>query len=142
MTWTYGGDPAASNRDWIRSATGDVVATATLSLTDEEIAAELTERGDKKLAAAHCAQRLAARAARIVTSSHGSGNRSDLARQLNELADRLFAEASGGMTWEIGGTSVADKDALDDDDDVPERAFQIGMDDHPDLSGATNEDDA
>ena len=60
MAFTYTGDPAASDLEWVRFELGDVTS-ATAIFTDAEINAVLGEQANKFLAAARLWSNLAAR---------------------------------------------------------------------------------
>lgn len=131
MTWTYGGDPSANDRDWIRHRLGDVLEDSSnkISLSDEEIAAEVTDRGDKVQAAVYCCKALMARAARLVDGGPEDPRRGEIQAQLRELMKDLAVEAAqDASAASLGGISVASKDAKVADTDNTERVFSIGQD--------------
>lgn len=131
--WTYDGNPTwsttstARQRDWVRFRVGDTDGRDKL-ISDEEISAMVAETGNRWLAAAECAEHIAARLAReadISTAGDGGQNRalSQRARAYEALAQRLRRRASFQATPYAGGISVDDKDDQVDDDDRPVDPF-------------------
>lgn len=95
MAWTYSGNPAASDRDWIRFTLQDTTPPGLLQ--DEEIDAILTEHGgDKHMAAAALADALAMRFA-MQASYSVEGLREELSQRAQiyaSMAQRLRQRAS------------------------------------------------
>ena len=133
MTWTYGRDPAASNRDAVRFLVGDTDNADPL-VTDEEIAYALTLEPTNTLTAARVAEALAAKFSRYANQSVGdlSISYSDRVRQLKELAKQLRAEGTiSAATPFAGGISAADKASRASDSDRVVTAVKVGVHDNP-----------
>lgn len=119
MTWTYGGDPGANDRDWVRFRIGDT-DTTDQQMTDEEIAALLAEYTSKQAAAVVAVEALIAKFSRLASKSVG-----DLSIQYNQrlenyqsLAERLRREqAIRAASPVAGGISVNRKGTVRDNDD-------------------------
>ncbi len=115
MAYTYSGDPAASDLDNVRNKLGDVDPddTDTWLLSDEEIEAEIATYDNLFLAAAECAENIAARFARKVTFSIGrkSKQMSDLSEHFYKLAEKLRERSMMGTDISpepFSGTSTQD----------------------------------
>lgn len=94
MTWSYGNDPSASDRDWVRFRIQDTDENAQL-VSDEEIDAELAV-GTKEAAAAVIARVVARRFAKQADLSEG-----DVSIRYGERAKRWLAianELEGGLS--------------------------------------------
>lgn len=130
MTWTYGGDPSANSRDWVRFRIGDT-DTADQQLSDEEIASLLTDADSaKRVAALYAVRRLLAKYARLVDTSRTDGA-SDSYSQRRDAYAALAAEieseiaelgtgsesGSGGGGATITGASLARRTAVRADPD-------------------------
>lgn len=129
MTWTYGGNPATSNRDWVRWRVGDTDTTDQLQ-TDEEITAALTVYGSKYKAAASVARAIAAKFSRKADTDMGqlSIRHSQKAKAYLELAAEI--DASVGLdAGRVGSIAIsrADRATEREDTDRPEPAFATGM---------------
>lgn len=114
-TWTYSGDPTASDVDWVRFKIADTDA-ADQKLSDQEILAELAENTTRWDAAADCCRRLAAQAPwDSMTTSVGdlSETRSGTAQWYWRLAEALEGEglALAAPRARAGGISRSDKAA-------------------------------
>lgn len=136
MTWTYGGDPSANDRDNIRFLVGDT-DTNDQQVTDEEIAAVLTEQATALYAAARVSEAIAAKYARKVDTSNTGGLRVGLSKLYDhymalakELRSRAGREAALGATISVGGSSVDANEDLDTDTDLTQPSFKVGMDDY------------
>ena len=125
MTWTYSGDPSASDRDFVRFWLGDT-DTTDQQLSDEEIAALLTIEGSPRAAALSGARRLLAKYSRLVDKSVGdlsvsySQRRAGLETLIGSLKrDMVLA---GGMPIS-GGQSKARKETVEADTDRVKPSF-------------------
>jgi hypothetical protein len=122
MTWTYSGNPAASDRDMVRFLIGDTDTTDQLA-TDEEIAWAVNLASNNYEAAAEIARGLAAKFARYTSTSIDgiSMNYGEKAKQFSELAATLDKEGSAFITAlpYAGGTSISDMAAVSADADRP-----------------------
>ena len=107
MTWNYGGDPSANDRDNVRFMVGDTNSTYP-QLTDEEIAAALLQQSTVELAAAICAESIAAMMARRVDTTNTASlavMNSMLYKHYISLSNRLRSRAKKAtkpIPW-IGG---------------------------------------
>lgn len=131
MTWTYGGDPSANDRDEVRFLVGDTDTTDQL-VTDEEIAYSVSDEATNYNAAAKIARAIAAKFSRKVDKSVGDLKQaySQRVKQYLELAERLEGEAVGRTAKAYaGGISKSDKETVEEDSDRVEPAFEIGMHD-------------
>jgi hypothetical protein len=100
MTWTYSGNPAASNRDAVRFLIGDTDSGDQL-VSDEEIAFLLAEENTVRTASARACEAIAARFGRSADNSRSVGDLS-LSESYSQrsasylsLADRLAAAGAG-----------------------------------------------
>jgi hypothetical protein len=132
MTWTYGGDPSASDRDEVRFLVGDTDTTEQL-VTNEEIAYAILKSSNNQLAAACIANALAAKFARKADKSVGdlSITYSQQAKQFRELAAQLMKDGSisGAMPY-ASGISVSGKDTVEEDTDRVQPSFRRGQFDY------------
>lgn len=119
MTFTYGGDPSANNRDAVRFLIGDTVSADPL-ITDEEIAWLLSERGGVYPAAIQACETIAAKFARLADSQVDDVNvkLSQRAAGYRTLAATLTTRQAlvGAMPY-AGGISISDKQTREDDTD-------------------------
>lgn len=124
---TYEGNPASSDLDWVRFRIGDVDPRDWL-MGNDEITAILAEQTNRWLAAAECAEHIAARLSREAdTSINGPGaqNRSlsQRAAAYERLAKRLRQRAGFQAVPYAGGISIDDKDTEVADTDRPADVF-------------------
>jgi len=142
MTWTYTPD-FTGQRDRVRFEVGDTISTDQL-LSDEEIAYAGTVEGSDLAVAAHCCEAIAAAVGRKVDMSEGKLSISLSQRRIAyEMKARLLRarDAAGAQPY-IGGESISDKQAVNEDTDRLQTAFYRGMLDNPnaDQPSVTNED--
>lgn len=123
MTFTYNGDPTASDTAAVRFAIGDTDVSDQL-MTDEEIAYLLTDSTVTAASIAAC-EALAAKFARQVDRSVGnlSLSSSQRAKQFTELAATLRKRTGYLARPYAGGISVADKETRDLDADRVKPVF-------------------
>lgn len=106
MAWTYSGNPASSDKDWIRFRLGDKKETPQ-SLTDEEIEYLLDEESTKYMAASRAAEAMAAAHTATSVTSKQVGNLrlsygyADTARRFSTLAKDLAGGKSVGVVGPI-----------------------------------------
>lgn len=127
MSKTYTPSATPSNKDKIRLLVGDT-DSASMALHDEEIMMVLSEQSNVGLAAAACADLLAAFYAKQVNTKNGSisVNASDRVKSYRDLAARLrqspdnpFAGTSYvAAVVVVGGSSAAERDTLAHNTDV------------------------
>lgn len=139
MTFTYTGDPSASDLEAVRFLVGDTTALTEL-LSDEEIQFLLDEIGSVDYAAVRAATAIAAKFARFVNVRTGavSKNLSDQMQHYLDLAKRLQTRAEqGGLDGTGTGppifTALSKSDKREDrlDSDLVQPQFRIGQDDNP-----------
>jgi len=136
MSWSYSGDPSASDLDWIRFQIGDTDATAQV-FSDEEILGILSDQGNKNDAAAFLLRRRAQDLAatpnfRIGRFSEDFGT---AAARLEEKADALAAaNAAKHVGLFAGGISESDRAAREADADRTSPAFTKDMHDFPEAA--------
>jgi len=135
MTWTYGGDPSANDRDAVRFTIQDTETSEQL-VSDEEIAYLLSEAGDDVIKASIAAcEAISRRFARKASQTTGrvSVNYSERAKVWIDLADKLRTRAlveNMSDTPYAGGISQDDVDSVKDDSDRVAPAFTKGMHDN------------
>lgn len=140
MAWTYSGDPANSDRDWVRFRIGDT-DTLDQQLQDAEIASLLTDFPPKGRAAAEACRRIAAKYARLVDTSTADKSDSLSQRQQHyrDLAGEIESEMASGVGSTtgplVGGQTVAGKEANREDTSLVQPWARR------DLLGMDNEDD-
>lgn len=143
MTWTYSGNPGATNRDAVRFLIGDTDNTAQL-VTDEEIAYMLAQEGTSTSAAARICRSLAAKYARYMDQSVGdlSISYSQRYQQFSELAVKLESDAGSrvGIPY-AGGISKTDKGSREMDTDRLLPSSRVGVHDYPGLSNQPETED-
>lgn len=125
MAWTYSGNPAGSNNDAVRYLVGDIDTNSQLT-TDEAIAWEITQWPNLYLAAASVADSIAALMGRVQGMRADGVTFGDVAKEFRERAKTLRARgatagngasgAAGGGLF-VGGISIADKQAREQDAD-------------------------
>ena len=131
MAWTYSGDPSASNTDAVRYLVGDIDTTAQLTI-DEAIAWEVSQWPNIYLAAASVADSIAALLGRTQGMRADGVTYGDAAKEMRERAKTLRAKgstagnggsgAAGGGVF-VGGISIADKTAREQDTDRVKPSF-------------------
>ena len=142
MSWTYSGDPAASDADAVRFLIGDT-STTDQQLQDAEIAYLLTTEGSVYRAAAQAARSIGAKYARLVDKSVGDLrlSYSQRAASYEKLAASLVARATTRTaTPYAGGISAADKALDEQDTDLAKPAFTVGQFDFPGTTPETEDD--
>ena len=128
MSWSYSGNPSASDLDAVRFAIGDTVSTDPL-LTNEEIGFLLApDSSTVASASVQAARNLAARFARDVDRQVGNLriSASQRAASFRALALQLEADrvaALGRGVPYAGGISAADKERRYNDDDRVHGSF-------------------
>lgn len=132
MAWTYSGNPASSDRDAVRFLVGDT-DTTDQQLQDAEIDWLLVENPNAQMAAAHACEAIAAKYARLVSTSNLSLSVSAGDRQAHylALAMKLRKQAQdGGAEMFVGGTRYSQKEAREENADEVQPNFEIGEDDY------------
>ena len=130
MTWSYSGDPDASNLDHVRFLIGDTDTNDQL-FSNEEINAALTERNNNVyLAAADLCRNAASKFARKATKSVG-----DLSIQFKEIFENFLKLAKQysrdgairSVRGYAGGISIDDKRTVSDNTDRVSPSFYRGL---------------
>lgn len=140
MTFTYSGDPSATDRDAVRFLLQDTVSPGEIS--DEEIAYLLTTYGTPIEAAIGGARALFSKYAKLVTRQVGDLRiaYSDRATQwkalLAVLETQTLTLSPGGFY--VGGQSQSEQDADDQDTNLPQPRFRVGV--HDEWPEMDNED--
>ena len=141
MAWTYSGDPTTSPRDEVRFLLGDTNSSQP-QLQDAEIQYNISSvyganppAQGNYLPAAYCADNLAAKYSRAVDKSVGvlRVSYNQRVKQYQALAIQLRTRATLGMVKPyVGGASISDKRALQQDPDRVGAAVQVDGMDHED----------
>lgn len=133
-TATYSNDPANVAIDLFRLRVGDTDCRDA-NLTDAEIRHFLAVEADSTLrAAAAGARAIAAKMATRIDWKHGAVSKtaSQLRKHYRDLAADLDREATlAGVTPEILGITVAEKETADEDTGAVQPDFSKGMHDNP-----------
>jgi len=138
MPWTYGHDPAASDRDHVRFLVGDTEEADPL-LDDREVDWALSSAGTVEGAAVQAARGLAAKFARMATSvTIGRTKRQyeNRAAAFRSLADEIEA-GSPTLTDSVAAAPVAPQTTISGHEEAaadPNRApgvFSVGMERNP-----------
>lgn len=132
MTWSYSGNPAASPKDEVRFLVGDTDTTEQL-VQDEEIAYELAIQTNAQLAAANIAEAIGAKFARKADTRLGdySVSYSNLSKSYFTLAAQLRSSTKYNAALSAipygGGISISDMTINEDDTDIVQPKFKVGM---------------
>lgn len=133
MTWTYSGNPSASDNDEVRFLVGDTETTDQL-VQDEEIAYAVAEESNNRYAASRIARSIAAKFSRKVDKNIGDLKISYSRRyqQYLDMADELKADASTfGVIPYAGGITISDKESVEKNPDRVSPSFSKNMHDNP-----------
>jgi len=139
VTWTYSGNPGASDRDLVRFLIGDT-DTNDQQLTNAEIDYLITEQGSANRAALEAARGLLAKYSRTCDQKTSkvdtkySQRRAGYAAMVSRLQLRL------GPVPYAGGISEGDKDIDEGDSDRVDPAFKVGMMEHDGTNTETQDD--
>lgn len=127
MSWSYQGDPSASDLDAVRYLTGETDETSQTT-QDEEINWQLTQEGGVYAAAAAVADALAGRFASKVDVRFGPSGVSNSQKATNykKLATDLRRRIGMRVAPYAGGISIADKTAREQEADRVLPAFKRG----------------
>jgi hypothetical protein len=131
LTWSYSGDPSASDLDEVRFYCGDTNSAREL-LQNEEINFTITEHSNLRLAAAVCCDAIAAKFAREADQKVG-----DISKSLSQVSKSYFALAEK-LRREVGKRAApvfpaASKDWKQDqreDTDLVQPTFSVGLGDN------------
>lgn len=131
---SYGGDPEATTRDWVRARIGDIDEEQEF-LSDTEYDSIIDASADNRLASTiEAIKWILTRLSRNVDYRlHGvvvdaSQARDHFAQALEELTG--IGSSSAALAY-AGGISQADKDTREADSDRVPTSFKRGMHEHP-----------
>ncbi len=129
--FTYSGDPATNDRDAVRFYVGDTNDRRPL-LRDTEIEFTLTGNPNTRIAAAVCADALAARFAREADQRVGdiSKSLSQVSKSFSALAGKLRKEAGKRAAPVFPAASRDWKQSQRKDTDLVQPQFPIGLGDN------------
>jgi hypothetical protein len=132
VTWSYSGNPAASDLDAVRFYVGDTNSAREL-LQDEEINFTLTEHSVVRMAAAVCADAIAAKFAREADQKVGDISKalSQVSEAFERLASRLRRESSKRAAPVFPASSRDWKETQLEDTDLVQPQFEVGQMDNP-----------
>ncbi len=118
MAWTYGGDPANSDRDAVRLQIGDTDSTDP-QLTDAEVDYFLSQNGTVNAASLAAVRAIMAEYARLVTKSVGDlrVNYSDRLKAYQSLEKQMKAKLITTAKPIAGGISISRKKTVEEDTD-------------------------
>ena len=135
MAWTYGADPANSDRDAVRLLIGDT-DTTDQQLQDSEVDYFLGlfgTSGNARVtpAAVRCCDALAAKYARQVdTTNQGlSVGASKRLAHYQSLAEELRLQLGTVAEVFLGGSKFSEAEKMDDNNDLIPPSFRRGQDD-------------
>lgn len=134
MTWTYSGDPAASDLDAVRFTVGDTDKTDEL-VQNEEISYVLgLQANDINRTGAVVCEAISARFAREVDSGSSDlkESASQKAKAYRERAKELRALAGIDAEPVFGGITLSELETRDLDTNAVQPSFRVGQDDNPD----------
>ena len=131
MSFTYAGDPAATNLAAVRFLVGDTDTTDQL-INDAEINYILTVETNVRLAAAMTCDAISAKFSRKAdTTTLGlSVAASKRAEAYRQRAMDLRSQVGRAAEIFVGGESIADKDTIEDGSDNVLPTFRRGADDY------------
>lgn len=132
IQFTYGGDPANSDRDAVRFLVGDTLRERPL-LDDKEVDYAIAQKKNLYMAASALACHLSARFSRYTSITVGSVSKdlSKLADAFSKKAKELKSEACSNARPSFPATTRAGKAALEADGTTANPDFRIGMFDNP-----------
>lgn len=130
--FSYGNDPATSDRDAVRFLVGDTNAARPL-LDDREVDWAISQHPNQNLAAASLADHLYGFFASKGDFKVGPVNKSysKVAELFKAKAEQLRAEACKGAIPSFPATKVSTKQVLIDNQDLAESNFSVGLTDNP-----------
>lgn len=146
MAWTYSGDPASSEKDYVRFLVGDTDTNDQL-VQDEEIEAVLADEGNVSLAAAIIAEAIAGKYSRLADISVGktSISYSQRAASYLALATRLRKQSKQKAIFRVrpyaGGISRSDKENVENNDDRVKPIFEKDLFKNPYTTDPISPDD-
>lgn len=139
MTWSYSGNPGASDRDQVRFLIGDT-DTNDQQLTDEEINFLIADKGSANRAALEAARSLQSKYSRLCDQRTGKVDTKYSQRRSAYAALVRRLQLNLGPVPYAGGISDGDKQIDEDDSDRVKPAFQVGMMEHNGTEVETEDD--
>jgi hypothetical protein len=133
MSWSYSGDPSASNLDEVRFLIGDTDSADAL-VQDEEINYAIATEANNRMAAVRIARALSSKLSRKVDKDVGDLKikYSQMAKQFSDLAVFLEKEAvSFGAIPYAGGIGESDKESVEDNTDRVSPSIKRAIHDNP-----------
>jgi hypothetical protein len=133
VTWTYGGSPSTSTRDAVRFLSGQNSSADDQLVSDGEITYALAQRSSNVYGAAQVVCEVLAAKYASKASEKGIGQLSIVYGDRSR-AFALKAKALGmqlirqGVSPYVGGISEADKETDQNDTDLVQPSFAVGMD--------------
>ena len=140
-SWTYGNDPANSERDQVRLESGDCLTSAKIC-SDAEVTYAIAAESTVMLAAARIAE-IAMRKLANHTDQSAEGYSAQLSQrfaQFKQTAEGLRAKYSHDAVPYAGGISADEWDAWREDTDLIQPTFTRKMHDHAGVSSSDAED--
>ncbi len=140
-SWTYGNDPANSERDQARLESGDCVTSEQIC-SDAEVDYAIAAESTVMLAAARVAE-LAMRKLAHYANQSAEGYSTQLSQrfaQFKKVAESLRASYGLDAVPYAGGISEDEADAWKDDTDLIQPTFKRKMFDHAGVSSSDAED--
>ena len=130
MAFTYGGDPANSNREAVRFFCGDTDSSDQL-LSDAEVDYILTLESKVIQAAATACEMIASKFAREADTKNGalSVKASQRAAAYEKRAPLLRSKGNREVDVFAGGLTISGKDSLNQRTDDVQPNFKVGQDD-------------
>ena len=131
--WTYNGDPSRSPADAVRFLVGDTIRERPL-LDDREVAYLVDRNANINIAAAEACEALWSRFLAISDYTVGSVSKkySDVASKFKERAADFRSEAArSNALVSFPATLRSTKQALENDDELEQPQFSIGLADNP-----------
>jgi len=127
MTWSYSGDPSASNLDEVRFWS-QLTDTNDQRLSNEEITFLGTKESSNREAAAACCEVLATKYSAEADIKAGASGElsikmSQLSKQFSEMAIKLREESAKLAGPWAASISISEKEAQEDRDDRVKPAF-------------------
>lgn len=137
-TYSYSGNPAASDKDWIRfrSADTDVSGgSASADFSDEEIAAILAEHAGDRWRATHSLMRKRLQNYLRLALNAGSSELDAIVTSSKAAIDNFMAEAAAqGISITLPAASASGKSLLTGDSDAIQPRFTRGQHEFSSLS--------
>lgn len=138
--WTYGADPSRSPEDALRFLVGDTIQERPL-LDDNEVLYLTGRNTNLNIAAAEACEALWSRFCAISDYTVGSVSKkySDMAAKFKERAADFRKDASRNALVSFPSTLASTKQTLEDDSELSQPQFSIGMGDNPEALQLNNE---